>query len=292
MLSRSFTTSRVRLIGFTLTAGLAAGLILLAMGHFRGPRLGVPPSHEGQESAALNEIAVNDVGGNDSQGASPTLVGRAARDYLEKTSSGQALMKALTAERFGLKPHKRAPFKGEADGGYLGMSHDQNLNAWFDEDGITVRPTLSENERENGWQLGFRLTSYGYGRQLIAASPIVSQQVKENRIEYMRSGNETGARVVEWYENQAAGIEQGFTLSARPAHDQGAAMDEPLRLVMAVTGDLRARAKDEGQAIVLSKQSGEGVLSYSKLVAIDAEGKKLAAWMETNDAGDRDSAGC
>jgi hypothetical protein len=56
--------------------------------------------------------------------------------------------------------------------------------------------------------------------------------------------------------------------------------------VVAVTGDLRARAKDEGQSIELSKESGEGVLSYSKIVAIDAEGKQLAARMETNNEGD------
>ena len=56
-------------------------------------------------------------------------------------------MQALTAARFGLKWQERAPFGGESGGGYLGMSHDQNLNAWFDEEGATIRPTVPEQER-------------------------------------------------------------------------------------------------------------------------------------------------
>ncbi len=282
MSKRSSTIPRSFKFRLVPLASVAAGLICLATW------LSPVPRHDAVLHAPEALDAGRGVSGDAQQSPPPKLEGVGARAYLEKTGGGQSLMKALTAERFGLKPHKRAPFKGEADGGYLGMSHDQNLNAWFDEDGITVRPTLSEEGREKGWQLGFRLRSYGYGRQLTDAAPIVSHLVKDNRIEYERGGIETGARVVEWYENKAAGIEQGFTFSERPAAVSGSGVSagEPLRLVLAVTGDLRARVKDGGQSVELSNEGGEGVLSYSKLVAIDAGGKKLAARMEVNDEGD------
>jgi hypothetical protein len=70
-----------------------------------------------------------------------------------------------------------------------GMSHDQNLNAWFAEDGVTVRPTVADQDRERSWHLGMRLKAYGYGNDLVAAPPIVSQHVKDNRIEYQRAGD-------------------------------------------------------------------------------------------------------
>jgi plasmid stability protein len=94
--------------------------------------------------------------------------------------------------------------------------------------------------------------------------------------------------MTEWYENRAAGIEQGFTLDAPPER-AGVAEGEPLRLVVALEGDLRARAKGEGREVELLKRSGEAVLTYGQLVAKDAGGRELAARMET-DAGGREIA--
>ena len=114
------------------------------------------------------------------------LTGAAARKYLQQPGEGQSLMQAITAARFGLQKQDRGPF-GEAGAGYLGMSHDQNLNAWFAADGVTVRPTVAEGDRERSWHIDMRLKAYGYGNDLVAAPPIVSHQVKSNRIEYERS---------------------------------------------------------------------------------------------------------
>src|SRR5437868_3004212 len=95
-------------------------------------------------------------------------------------------MEAVTAARFGLKRYESSPFGGSG-GGYLGMSHVQNLNAWFDAEGVTVRPTLPEEERAKAWRLGMKLKAYGYGARLMDAPPIVMHQVKDNRIEYQRA---------------------------------------------------------------------------------------------------------
>jgi hypothetical protein len=88
--------------------------------------------------------------------------------------------------------------------------------------------------------------------------------------------------LTEWYENRPAGIEQGFTLSESPRRQSYILDKEPLRLVVALEGDLRARVKDEGKAIELTGKDGRGALSYSELIAQDADGKKLAARMEAS----------
>jgi hypothetical protein len=215
------------------------------------------------------------------------------------------------------------------------------LNAWFGEEGATIRPTGSEREHEQAWQLGFKLKAYGYGEQLQDVPPIVSRQVNGNRIEYQR-GDRAGAiaplasrishpALTEWYENKAAGIEQGFTINERPAgtasylgnafprfsyaplarsrilsespfrasedtpterggysanwYETGSNSfdaNEPLRVLLAVTGELHAQVTDGGQNIELVDRNGKGALSYSKLVAQDADGKKLAARMEAS----------
>jgi hypothetical protein len=240
--------------------------------------------------------------GSERTSAPQQMKAEEARKYLKQTGEGQSLMAALTAARFGLKWQGHAPFGGESGSGYLGMSHNQNLNAWFDEEGATIRPTVPEKERAQAWQLGLRLKAYGYGARMQAAPPIVSRQVKVSRIEYRRSnfefrnanfefekasifqlaiGNQKSA-ITEWYENRAEGIEQGFTIEARPVRSVEVGANEPLQMLLGVSGDLRARVKDDGQQIELVDKQGKGALSYSKLVAQDADGKPLAARMEAS----------
>jgi hypothetical protein len=125
-------------------------------------------------------------GAADSVTQNQQLSGEPAQRYLKHTSDGQSLMQAVTAERLGLKSEERDPITGAGGAGYLGMSHDQNLNVWFDNEGATIRPTTSEKERTQAWQLGLRLQAYGYGSRMQAAPPIVAHSVKGTRIEYER----------------------------------------------------------------------------------------------------------
>jgi hypothetical protein len=297
-----FTSSRTSTIRLFLTVSLGVCLVLAALWSFRhsASHIAVPatkglPSEEGNEKEEWRESSRQ-------KGAPRQLAGADARKYLQQSGDGHSLMQAITTARFGLKSQERGPF-GEKGAGYLGLSHNQNLNAWFAEDGVTVRPTVTEEERERAWHVDMRLKAYGYGNDLVAAPPIVSHQVNGNRIEYERaadfalrnpnlpigalpalelaSGNRQAA-VTEWYENRAEGIEQGFTLAARPARKDTVAPDEPLRLVVSLKGDLRAQVKDKGRAIELTDASGKGGVSYSKLTALDANGKQLAAHMEAS----------
>jgi hypothetical protein len=54
-----------------------------------------------------------------------------------------------------------------------------------------------------------RLVGYGYGERLEQPEP-ARLTGTENRLEYQRSA------LTEWYVNEARGLEQGFTLHARP----------------------------------------------------------------------------
>jgi hypothetical protein len=217
------------------------------------------------------------------------LSGAQARVYLEQSDDGKSLAQAITAARFSLVWEESARGESNAGGGYLGMSHEQNLHAWFAQDGVTVRPTLPDEKRDQGWTATLRLKSWGYGTQLTGVPPITSRTVNQNRIEYERrslipQSEFRNPKLVEWYENRAEGIEQGFTLNERPLRGQVAGPNEPLRVVLAVTGDLRARTKEEGK-IELTNYQGKGALSYSKLVAVDANGKRMAARIETSTDG-------
>ena len=222
------------------------------------------------------------------RGAPVQLSGDAARDYLAQPGEGQSLMAAVTRAMFGLQARAQPPSGAPSGAGYLAMSHDQNLQAWFGKAGMTVRPTVPVDQLAEAWQMEMQLKAYGYGRQLADVPPIVSADVKSTRIEYHRRAgvsaipqSETRTHLIEWYENRAEGIEQGFTLSERPRRVGDASESKPLRVLLALSGDLRAELPEDGQSIVLSRD-GKPALSYSKLIAEDADGRKLASHMETS----------
>jgi len=301
MFKHLFTTTRRSNAGWCLATCLFSGLALLALSSFR--QHGEPTSTSaGNRPHEQREQVVNQ---NETNPVPRHFTGAAARKYLQQPGEGQSLMQAITAARFGLKSQEHGPF-GEPGRGYLGMSHDQNLNAWFAEDGVTVRPTVAEEERARAWHVEMRLKAYGYGNDLVAAPPIVSQQVKDNRIEYERGNFELrnanfesmksdlsfisqsairNPQLIEWYENRAEGIEQGFTIGERPQRHAEDVPDEPLRLVISLNGDLQAHAKDGGQTIELTDSLGKPALSYSKLTALDADNRQLSAHMEASPNG-------
>src|SRR5436190_14761122 len=180
MLNR-FNHARLSPTRLLVLVGAAACLAWPGLTFFRRPVSKSSSSSPATEAASL-------VARNGEQTHEPIkMQGEAARLYLEQTNEGQSLMQAVLVEQYGLKWQERVPNGADKRGGYLGMSHEQNLNAWFDEEGVTVRPTLAEKDGDKAWRLDFTLKAYGYGEELKAAPPIVSQNVKGARIEYERS---------------------------------------------------------------------------------------------------------
>jgi hypothetical protein len=81
-----------------------------------------------------------------------------------------------------------------------------------------------------------------------------------------------GPDLTEWYLNTPLGLEQGFTLSAPPAHSPPG---EQLILEMALSGTLTPRL--QGSTLLLCDATGQGILRYTGLYAVDSTGKSLPA---------------
>ena len=80
-----------------------------------------------------------------------------------------------------------------------------------------------------------------------------------------------GRGVQEWYAAGPLGVEQGFTMARRPLGHSGA-----VTLALAV-GGLRARLR--GSEVGFVARSGRVALRYGGLVARDARGRRLRAWL-------------
>lgn len=134
------------------------------------------------------------------------------------------------------------------------------LVAHFDRDGVQVRTGAA------GWRLALR--GWGHGDRLepvLAALP----EASANRVEYRRGP------VSEWYLNGPLGLEQGFTLAHPPSPDASG----PLTLALALSGDLTAALDPGGDGLTLRQSDGQAVLRYAGLVANDASGRELPAWL-------------
>ena len=154
-------------------------------------------------------------------------------------------------------------YHARLDGTHFRMDNPgQGLSAEFSADGIQVSAS------EHSW--GLAMEGYGYGDSLLPL-PAVDPTRRDNRIEYSRGP------LTEWYLNGPFGLEQGFTLRMPPAVKTGGS----LTLAFSQGGDLQAAVGAGGKELVLSAPSGEAVLRYAGLVAYDADGRELRAWLET-----------
>ena len=118
-------------------------------------------------------------------------------------------------------------------------------------------------------RLSLRLEGYGYGDKLATPAP-ASARATGDRIEYQRGP------LTEWYVNEARGLEQGFTLQERPAHQNGG----PLEIELSVGGNLQPALV--GDHVEL-RRDGRTVLLYTGVRAGDSAGQSLDARMAVKD---------
>ncbi|HLI29454.1 MAG TPA: hypothetical protein VKZ60_20495, partial [Chloroflexota bacterium] len=150
--------------------------------------------------------------------------------------------------------------------GYTAQLAEQRLAATFTPAGLTVRPTAGAD-----WQWAVQAVGLGRADTLIPLGP-VAPTATAAQVRYVR------AAVEEWYAVGAAGVEQGFTVTAPP---EGTG---PLRLALRVTTPLAGEAVSARDA-VWRDGAGAERLGYRGLRAWDAAGRELAAWLEvTGDA--------
>ncbi len=143
-------------------------------------------------------------------------------------------------------------------GSYRAENPRQGFRAVFGAQGVDVAVRGAEAAA-----LGMRLSGYGRAHTMKSAAK-ADIVIDDNRIEYRRG------EITEWYVNSSAGIEQGFTLRARPEGDG------ELVVNLAMSGGFAAERS--GPDLVF--QGAATNLGYAKLHAFDSTGKPLPSRME------------
>jgi hypothetical protein len=147
----------------------------------------------------------------------------------------------------------RASENGE---GLQAPNRAHDLRTYFDATGIRVHDRTASGSPK---LLGLSLAKIGRGEALAAIAP--GEVLPEgNRVEIRRDG------LVEWYVNSPTGLEEGFTLAARPAGS------EPVVVELAIAD---ASPVLRGDAVEFD--SATRTLRFEKLAAVDASGRALAA---------------
>jgi hypothetical protein len=145
-------------------------------------------------------------------------------------------------------------FAANLDGTWAASTPAQGLRSRFGPAGATVEA------RSGDWALELSLARIGRPGDLTSVAPaeIVGSGEK---VEYRRGD------LVEWYRNEARGLEQGFDLATAPG---GAG---PLVLELDASG-LELALSADGTEVMAG-----GVLRYNGLQANDATGRALPAWL-------------
>gem|GEM_PF-664858 len=248
-----------------LLAGLVGGLLARPRGN--GATAAVPAGG-GTSSDQVASVPHREPG-DALPGPGQAVGGENAVAQLQAEGRYTSLMEALSAARYGVLPLP-------AEEGYLAPNPANGFRAQFTAAGVEVSPGRAAAVP---WQrLALRLQSLGVGETLLPVPPATPMAANPrpdcNRVEYRRE------TVTEWYENRPLGLEQGFTLTARPAGGRPA---DPLTLVLAVDSDLSpvpvVGLAGESTAISFVGTAGERGVGYKDLQAWDATGRTLPARM-------------
>ena len=208
--------------------------------------------------------------------ALPALRDEQAVQRLKKEGLYDSLQKAVEATRYQMRWEEQ-PALTHLPPCYYAPNPAQQLNAYFTSHGLHLAPqrTIRHASDQAEWQADMKLVGYGYGESPLPVGP-AELVADENRLEYRR----TGLSLTEWYVNKSEGLEQGFTIEAPPGIKP---RGERLRLVLELSGDLRAELAEEGLAIALKQTDGHVALRYSDLHAYDAEGHVLPSEMKVSE---------
>ena len=134
-----------------------------------------------------------------------------------------------------------------------------NLRTYFETSGIRLHDRSNVGDTELA---GLSLKQLGRGSEL--------KQVNEGKVTYEGSRVEIRRdMVLEWYENSALGLEQGFTIE-QPPQGKGSLV---LELVIS-----SAEATLDNRSVLLTTDQGRR-LRYAKLIVKDASGKTLNSRM-------------
>ncbi|UCG16690.1 MAG: hypothetical protein JSV19_01375, partial [Phycisphaerales bacterium] len=175
----------------------------------------------------------------------------------------------------------QAPADHHGTRGYEAVNRANGLLFSFDHRGVGISPRGDGRAR---WSTRMTLSGIGYKGAMHALPDEAAPQMRidGNRIEYhhhLASGPDQQATVsvVEWYVNDRRGLEQGFTLAARPG--QPGNLSAPLCLDLVVAGNLTPVLAKGGSSIRFVDDSGAVALRYGHLLVFDARGSDVPAWL-------------
>ncbi len=141
----------------------------------------------------------------------------------------------------------------------------QDLRVRMEAGGVQVTPRAEERP---SWALGLRLQGIGREGAMAGARP-GAFRTDGNRIEQR---HET-LGLTEWYVNDRGGLEQGFTIDARPGSGESRS---PLILEVAYSGGLKAR-QDGPDAVLFVTSDDRRAVRYAGLRVADAAGNQVGA---------------
>jgi len=154
-----------------------------------------------------------------------------------------------------------------AAGGFAFQNAENGYSAFVDAGGLRVA------SGGDAWSLS--VAGIGRGAASEAFGPATATATA-NRVEF-----DYGA-VSQWFVNGPLGVQQGFTLDARPGGGAGG----PLVIDLALGGGLVASADAGGAGVTLSRPDGSAALAYGGLIAYDATGAAFPASMSVTTADD------
>ena len=151
------------------------------------------------------------------------------------------------------------------EGGHDARNSSQQWLTHFDGRGFSVEPD------SGGWTWGLQLERYGFAGHEHPVAGSMQVEAIGQRISYQRDDT-----LREWYVNDARGLEQGFTLTHRPAQGQRG----PLTLAFAIRGELTPLVLAGGRGVSFLDGDGASVVTYGDLAVLDADGTALPAHFE------------
>jgi hypothetical protein len=212
----------------------------------------------------------------------PTLEGMDAVERLKERKLYGPLRDAMHGAIYQIE-RRDAPRLGQNRPTYHASNPRNKLDAYFTPSATQIicrwngKGRIGVADREAS--VSMELTGYGYGQDLTALGP-GEIAVSDQRIQNTRTADAGGGQLVtEWYVNKPDGLEQGFTIAARP---KTASRGNWLGISLEVNGSLRARQQKGGKGIFLETAEGRRVLQYGGLRAEDSRGRDLAADMRVD----------
>ena len=211
--------------------------------------------------------------------SSPSVKSSQATNNLHSLSSPEqkSLWKAFSEARREVRPIPEAWSERPENTGYdfYALHPKQALSARFGSQGtqfVSSNRTYNEERDAQAWEARMRLISFA-GEAAPNSCPPRKSDLSTTKLEYRHSDNLT-----EWFDNGVKGVEHGYTIASRPANLEGG---EEISIEVELEGlNASIRSNREDDRSLVFAQNEQVILSYSKLLVVDANGKHLPSSMK------------